>query len=481
MNWSRFSEAFNKHYPYLRILPECLALLGLFVFLSTSGISWRMVVAWSLVAGAILLAMGLAWRVPYEKTWLRMRKWDAGAESEHLWKNAQHSLIAIGLLLASAFGFMFVAPGKRATGSEHNGTSIYLSGGYANMLPPAPNGGGPIVDGGEGNEKTLHLRFDNLEDALSNFLKRPPEKSGGVSGWMLLAIAVIAFFAGLITKRPAAAAPVAGAGVLAEEMVRHLDHLTNVAWAPPTGLKWIIPGSLFLLAGVLLVWGARKIGHEKHKEKEATEPAADERNGFWEFIKRCFCSKSEGSGAETLLSVGFSVLLVAFVMGIVPVDGTKKDGSCPTCPTCGERTAPQFKAGVVLDLAKKSTAESESKATLPLLRPVHFAPMNSKAPEIKDSQEVENLKGALRKVPFQEGDMLVLLGSADCTPMKKQAGRDNKALALQRATKVKDLIQDLGLNTWTIALDQHDGCKGQPDIREVFPYLIRAEAGKAHQ
>jgi hypothetical protein len=88
---------------------------------------------------------------------------------------------------------------------------------------------------------------------------------------------------------------------------------------------------------------------------------------------------------------------------------------------------------------------------------------------------VDRLARSLEDESPKKGDILLLLGSADCTRYSKS----NRQLALERAARISD---ELGPSLHgarvedRYVLAQHgDGCKENMDLRSVFSFLIQQQ------
>lgn len=98
-------------------------------------------------------------------------------------------------------------------------------------------------------------------------------------------------------------------------------------------------------------------------------------------------------------------------------------------------------------------------------------------------EKIQLLTADLGKNNAQAGDILLLLGSADCvaTKPKNEGGlwANNEELAKARANWVKDDLQGLaavnGIRIEPFALPQHAGCGLARNVRAVFPFLIHGE------
>src|SRR6202035_170882 len=80
------------------------------------------------------------------------------------------------------------------------------------------------------------------------------------------------------------------------------------------------------------------------------------------------------------------------------------------------------------------------------------------------------------------GDLLLLLGSSDCTSIQKSKDMTNKELARSRAENVRRMLLDSGPLTekdvQAESLYQHQNCRESDDMRAVFPVLIHMEQEK---
>jgi len=152
----------------------------------------------------------------------------ARVESDQLKRNTAQSLIGVALLLASAFGLVLAVHSKPAISTGYNQTSIHLSDRTENHLPTDGKTSAP-----GSNETTIGFHHD-LEQALSDYLKKPPSPDHGISWPLAVLIGVVAVVVGwIVTHRPSAA-PVVGAGGVAEEVVRNFKHLSR----PGGGYSW---------------------------------------------------------------------------------------------------------------------------------------------------------------------------------------------------------------------------------------------------
>jgi hypothetical protein len=75
------------------------------------------------------------------------------------------------------------------------------------------------------------------------------------------------------------------------------------------------------------------------------------------------------------------------------------------------------------------------------------------------------------------GDMLLLVGSADCKPFRQGGdGLDNPMLAQNRARAVSEWLKPemdaRGVRVQVVPLDQHKSCRESEELRAVYPFLV---------
>ena len=175
---------------------------------------------------------------------------------------------------------------------------------------------------------------------------------------------------------------------------------------------------------------------------------------MWKWIKACFKERPKASSEGSLLTVGFSVLVLAWVML-----WTQRPQVSPPLP--GQPTS-QIVAG------PPSPSQLVPAPDFPLSS-VQFAKGSSTPTNIEPL--TNSLSGKVKT-----GDTLLLIGSADCAPIKKPL--DNYIVASNRASEVLKALkkEHQGLEIQTIVLPQYSDCKETPSLRAVFPYLIRSKS-----
>jgi heme/copper-type cytochrome/quinol oxidase subunit 2 len=96
--------------------------------------------------------------------------------------------------------------------------------------------------------------------------------------------------------------------------------------------------------------------------------------------------------------------------------------------------------------------------------------------------DLGTLKTNVSNAGAKPGDLLLLLGSSDCTSIQKSKDMTNKDLARNRAENVRHMLIASGPLTdkdvQAESLYQHQNCRESEDMRAVFPVLIHMEQEK---
>lgn len=350
-------------------------------------------------------------------------------------KDATRSLIEVALLLVSAFGFFSV---------------------FHTPLPPVANGS-MTIRFSENTEKALAACLEKqscgppvasisnevtvklspaLERELLDHLKQRPTPETGVSWGTILVILVIgigAVFIGLAIRKRPSATPLAVVSAIALAMINAAPSLPRPGgayfWYAVSAL--VLIGALLLMIGVAQVWsrGGMNSGNSEGAEKAGNK--------------------------ESFLTLGFSLLVLTWTLLLVI---HRPDVQAPPCQS---------------DSPNKISASFVGPAT-------QFDPSSA---EPVDPRKLNVLIERLAKESTGRGDMLLLIGSADCTPIRdpQQRPYSNQKLASDRAEEVEKLLRSgrfgnlSGLEIATEVLPQYAGCKGTQDLRAVYPFLIRSK------
>jgi hypothetical protein len=298
-------------------------------------------------------------------------------------------------------------------------------------------GGNQVVMGGEPKDLSLHLGPE-LEKAMADALKRVQGGAGGSAGvgggsafsWETVMLAAIA--AGLlgwtVKKRPSAA-PVVGAAELALTAIKNAEKLSRLdRW-----MFWVAMVAFLGVAVVFLVVGLVRMraGNEGRVDLDAG---------------------GEEKKLDSPLMIGFSALVLGWAVVMVAYH------------TTAEVPKPE-------EVKKKEISVLSVKrlAPAPLFVRGDADPGRAKAyQELKDSFVASR----------REGDMLLLLGSADCIEIHKSA-KDNAELARKRAANMRSqLLVDHAGKEGEIEIDslpQYRRCGEMEDLRAVFPFLLHVE------
>lgn len=223
-------------------------------------------------------------------------------------------------------------------------------------------------------------------------------------------------------------------------------------WVVATAAMAIL-GLLFdLLQAIVAYWVANRLRFHMERNNLAAAP--------YPYADKLYRSQTFFFAAKSVLMPVSAASIIALLA--VMVSSPQPVSPVPTCCCCSTATATPTPP------LPPSTHKEMNK--LFLLPAPGFAPKNW-----HDPNKVEDLKKVLFE-KAEKGDMLLLLGSADCTPIKKDREElNNTKLALNRASRVRDLLQaaGFGLEMPSEVLPQYAGCEANPSIRAVFPFLLR--------
>ncbi len=305
---------------------------------------------------------------------------------------------------------------------------------------------------GKGDPATLDPK---LEAALWQHLAQKSDTGTGTSPWVvvvlvLLTIGLIAIVWWSLADKPEAT-PLTLAIATLTAVSAAVERLAPKGGIPQTSE---IPGlvetlmALFALVGLaLLVRGLRLF---------FSITVLDDSDS----------AKSKSLIGASLLVFGFSAALAALIPAILfhrEVVATKSL-PCPKCPDLGVIGAPNV-------------------AVLPLTAVDGLGDGRGKEGKAVDPSKILQVTQDLKNDKAKAGDILLLLGSADCIPTKpKEMGglwKDNAELADARANWVNlGLDGQAAVNSVkikTLPLPQHARCGLARNLRAVYPFLIHAE------
>jgi hypothetical protein len=162
--------------------------------------------------------------------------------------------------------------------------------------------------------------------------------------------------------------------------------------------------------------------------------------------------------AITLVVFGFSAILIALIPAM----------SFPGDETSSEKPPAPPPTSVVMPPGELSVRRLDSISDL------------GDGDETISPTRIQTLLNNASSQGMKLGDILLLLGSADCRAVKKGSRwKDNDALAAARADRAKEGLHGKsqldGVRVEATPLPQHVGCRPSPDVRAVYPFLIHAD------
>ncbi len=436
------------------------------------GVPWWPVLAWFAVSGAVIYVIGagrgkrflreeesrgLVSRLlqmygdaPEAET-VKAELEEARLESKRLGRDVSQQLIGVALLVASAFGMALAVHGGAAPLREPNQMTVRFSGGTEEH---------PVVDPQKqppsGPNETI-LRLDpGLERDISAYFRMPRSEGGsGLSSRGLFFVVALLILAEVIVlgwalKHRPSAVPLIGAADLAALVIKNADHLSR----PGGGWFW---GTVYIFLGIalfLLVAGVRQVLVPKAPAASTPGPI-EKKKTFLDWLKGWLEGEHEEAKEESLLSIGVSALILVWSLLLLAQAPKVQVGPEHTQNT--EPTSPPPTIGNVVPL------------TGPKFEPAMSDTSGAKASDVT-KKGIDDLKKELAE-RAKEGDVVLLIGSTDCTSFKN----GNYKLANERATNVSDSLQNVvpGVEIQIPRpLPQHNNCKGSEDLRAVHPFLI---------
>lgn len=94
-----------------------------------------------------------------------------------------------------------------------------------------------------------------------------------------------------------------------------------------------------------------------------------------------------------------------------------------------------------------------------------------------DADKLVSLRKQLDEKGPGKGDILLLLGSADCTPMRNGGNKklaEDRAESVAKGLRTSDLTKARDVMIDTYVLPQYTGCHADQNMRAVYPLLIRS-------
>jgi hypothetical protein len=272
----------------------------------------------------------------------------------------------------------------------------------------------------------------------------------GVSLLVLLLIGLGVALVLMFRKSPETAAPLGAVG-LAATAIKEAEHLSRLDMSSFRFAEWafIVLLGIFALLACWKIW----ISFRNHvitssaltSTTSATPPTR---------------SKPENEGKskiESPLSLFFSALVLLWALLVICYRQKESIPVQPPAPISSELLLPPitgFIAGNSKYLDKNRILEQVTQQTI-----------------------------QKHKSDIKPEDLLLLLGSADCTAVRKSLRKTNGDFASERADEVTDIVKGMKLlpedHVIPMPLYQHESCKESADLRAVFPVLIKAEKSGA--
>lgn len=365
-----------------------------------------------------------------------------------------HSLFSSGLVGAAILLGLALIPGVQTqTGGRRSAEQCCegmakLSDQLAKVLiGRITNGSAPP----NGILPSSEVKLDpQLEQALWQHVQKPAPATSGLI-WILLAVigvivagALIAFV--FIQKPEASTLSVAvtifgAVTAFVVKLAAQKPHLpSQVPW-------WIITVSMtatgaaasLIVAGLVL-------------KRQTADPAAH--GGFPEEQREERTRR--GLEAAALLVYGLSAILVALVPAMVFSGEDTGKKPCPDCAQAAVMAPGELKVSKLNPITNLGDGD-----------------------DIVNSARIQALITNATSLDMKSGDILLLLGSADCRAVKK-GGRwpNNEALAAARADSARQGLDGKpelsGVRVQAKPLPQHIGCQPSPDVRAVYPFLIQS-------
>lgn len=455
---------FDARSPWLRYAGWIAFGLGVAALLHFLHVQLAAILAWLIAAAGVvaIVESGLHrlhhLTISTGKMLDRPDEWSADHAESH-WRATLLGLAGVSILLLFALGF--AAIWHSAAPSDPSG--LHASVDFPEPLraallhylqnPPAPSG-----PGGSGSSSSNVLQLDpEVRAALLAHLQAPPEAP---TPWLLwIAITVLALaLAAVIILRPSKT-PLAVAVTLASAAFAHVKDLNrpSVEAMETILILLVVVAALMFLGGGLLAalrWrlapatAAGVFG----SPDPAPQQAEQEKKGFWRRLTSLW-KKSAPLLEDALVSSGLALLVLLWVALLIP----HRVPTAPTDPLPPPPSAYSIAAPVPLD-------------------PSSFAKGDWSHPA-----HIQDLVDSLRGANPSPDDLLVLIGSADCT--RVNPGGEvvrNQDFAARRASQTWDAITKspdrpaVLPKVQQIALPQYESCKDTEKLRAVFPYLLRA-------
>jgi hypothetical protein len=306
---------------------------------------------------------------------------------------------------------------------------------------------------GEARGTTLHLS-QALETALLSRLTNAEQFRERDSGWppsffqaflILVAIVTVAL---LLKGRGKEAAPVGALG-LAALVLEHPEHFSHLEPSRFSQVFYLFVGVTVVLVGMC---GFKIIRRDSSGANSSPKDAHSD-------------DHQSRDAPLTLTFATFVLLwsLIGLAFHAEPQGDAHQVGGGVTDTTKVGQAAPPRKTGSIWEIKPLEPVLSfgRGKHTLP-----------------GGLASARAFEQALKGASIKPSDVLLLIGSADCTPIRHTRKSTNKDLAEMRASWLREQLDPLSLkaNARVVPIEQHEDCGASPGLRAVFPVLIRATA-----
>jgi heme/copper-type cytochrome/quinol oxidase subunit 2 len=236
------------------------------------------------------------------------------------------------------------------------------------------------------------------------------------------------------------AAPLGATG-LAAAVIKNPEHLSRLSWG---NFLFILIIFSVVAAVLLILCFMEFLDHDTPRDEEGEESDGKHR--------------TEKKVVESPLNIVFSLAVLLWAVIIACYHAEPAIG--PVQPAAAPRLTPRAS---VLESPLSGFPRREDDPT--------------KIP--KSRADLLTWKTNMSNALAKPGDLLLLLGSADCTSIQKSKDMTNKDLARNRAENVRRMLIKTGPLTdkeiQAESLYQHQNCRESEDMRAVFPVLIHME------
>jgi hypothetical protein len=295
--------------------------------------------------------------------------------------------------------------------------------------------------------KELTLRMSPaLEGGLLAFLAGTVRAQAHFSWWpvgtlgaIVLGVAIIAI-ALLLRKRPKEAAPLGALG-LAAVVLRNPAEFSHL-----NELTFYLLFALLVGVTIYLIWLCfRKLNAQLGTSNTQTNDGP---------------SDKDKESPDAPITIVFSVFVLLWSIIAVAYHAV---------PSRAEPTNDPGSTG-------NTTRESEATRVGRIERLPTVSGFGSKAATLSESDDaLQRFQTDLAKASLQPKDVLLLIGSSDCSAIRRTRDLTNEKLAEQRVSQIEFEAKKTNpdMQVTTLEIDQPSDCKPSEKLRAVFPAVIR--------